>query len=122
MPKRRERVRPVRDLTVSEEAPAQPPLDAQRPVPLRTAPEGSSDPADWAEEGVDTERASRYTDDEVMNERRRLEHGDRAARASGDPQSQQGSGTDEESAYSTENDQGAAQPGPARQLDNPRAS
>ena len=85
----------------------QQPEDAERPIPLRRMPERTQDPADWDVAGEESTRPRRP--DDVVADRQRLE----AAARDDDGQRRDAalaSGTEHESGYSTEIEQGAALP------------
>lgn len=87
----------------------QQPEDAERPIPLRRMPERTEDPADW--EAVGRESTDPREPDDVVADRHRLE----AAARDDDDQRRDAalaSGTEHESGYSTEIEQGAAPPRP----------
>jgi hypothetical protein len=100
---------------MTEMPPAEPPVRAQRPVPLVGAPEGTSDPARWSTEDAAQPRRTSGHGDDLVAQRQAAERDDREGRASGDDPGTGPSRTDDESGYSTERAQGAAQPGPAQE-------
>jgi hypothetical protein len=86
----------------------QQPADGERPVPLRRMPERTQDPNDWDVAG--TESSQPRDADDVVDERRAQEE---SARESSDERDAAlTSGTEHESSYSSEIEQGAAQPRP----------
>jgi hypothetical protein len=94
---------------LSETAYPQQPEEAERPIPLRRMPERTEDPADWDVAG--RESIDRRKPDDVVADRQRREA---AARADDDQRCDAAlaSGAERESGYSTEIEQGAAQPRP----------
>ena len=92
------------------------PSATERPVPVRHSDESPSDPAQW--DSSTTEPSKPRGSDDVKDDRARAEReirGDIAA-ASDDVTA---AGDEAESSYSTEREQGAAQPGtPARGADD----
>lgn len=85
------------------------PEDAERPVPARLMPDRTEDPDDWDVES--TEPSSQRAVDEVVADRRAAE--DHARREDDGVRDEAlSSGTEDESAYRTELEQGAAQPRP----------
>lgn len=85
------------------------PEDGQRPIPLRRMPEATQDPDDW--DVGETEPLRTRQPDEVVAERQRHEE---RARQDDDARRDAAlrTGTEDESGYSTEIEQGAAQPRP----------
>ncbi len=102
---------PARDEGGPRAAYPQTPVDAERPVPLRTVPESPDDPAQW--DSASTEPAEQRGTDDVRSAQRGEERERRIEAASADdgvPQPAEAS-VDAESSYGTEVSQGAAQPG-----------
>ncbi len=85
------------------------PEDAERPVPTRRMPDRTEDPDDWDIES--TEPSSQRGVDDVVADRQADEE---EARREGDGVRDDAlaSGTEDESGYSTEIEQGAAPPRP----------
>jgi hypothetical protein len=87
------------------------PLDGERPVPLRGIPDRTQSPDDWDVDAPESTRtrpvddvAARREDDQASTRARTAEQGDDDRDAATDAA--------QESAYSTEAEQGASQPGP----------
>ena len=91
--------------------PAQP-VDGERPVPLRGRPERTQDPQDWNSSSLApiTGRSA----DEAAEELVRRTQDVRASLAEGRA-GEPAPASDEESSYASEQEQGAAQPGPNEQ-------
>ena len=85
------------------------PTDGDRPVPLRGRPERTQDQGDWDSRSTEPVTGRRPGADE--DERARRTAQDRASHADGHAVGRV-RGRDDESSYSTEQEQGAAQPGP----------
>jgi hypothetical protein len=83
------------------------PDDTDRPVPLRSAPEGDGSPQDAGAARPDEP----HGDDPALVGRREAERSEREQRSAGDDGTGEPSGSTRESGYSTERTQGAAQPG-----------
>lgn len=88
----------------------QQPVDGERPVPLRGRPERAQDPAEWNSGSLEpvTSRPPDTSSDEVS----RRTADERASHADGTA-GDRALVADEESSYPTEQEQGAAQPGPS---------
>ena len=85
------------------------PEDGERPIPLRRMPERTQDPDDWDVESTETSEPRRP--DELVAERQG--HEEEARRDGGAERDEAlATGTEDESGYSTEIEQGAAQPRP----------
>ncbi len=97
---------------MSHPIPADPPDQAERPVPLERVPEGTADPAAWATDGTEPLDPPSGDDDAVLADRQAAERADRGSRAAGIGEPAP-SGSTRESGYTTEITQGAAQPGPS---------
>jgi hypothetical protein len=97
---------------MSRPRPAEPPTRAERPVPFVVAPEGTSEPDEWATGTTGPLAPPVGDDDGVLVARQRAQSRDRDSRAAGAAPAQD-PGPDPESSYTTEQSQGAAQPGPA---------
>ena len=83
------------------------PEDAERPVPARRMPDRTEDPDDWDVESTETSEPRRP--DELVAERQG--HEEEARRDAGAERDEAlATGTDGESGYSTEIEQGAAPP------------
>jgi len=87
----------------------QQPVDSERPVPMRDRPERTQDPADW--DAASREPLTASAPDLAEQELRDRRAEERDTQAEGGAPSR-APGSDEESSYSTEQEQGAAQPGP----------
>lgn len=88
----------------------QQPVDGERPLPLRGRPERAQDPGAW--ESDSTEPIRTRANDAAAEELARHSENERAAHAEGRA-GERTPGDNHESSYSSEQEQGAAQPGPA---------
>lgn len=106
-----------RDAAAGLEGPPYPeqPVDGERPVPLRGRPERTQDQSDW--DSTSTEPISSRGPDDGEDELARRTSDERASHADGDAPGRTPA-HDDESSYSTEQEQGAAQPGPDRAGDD----
>ena len=87
----------------------QQPVDGERPVPLRGRPERTQDPREW--DTASPEPLAGRGPDVVAEELARRTADERSAHADGRADGR-APRPDDESGYSTEQEQGAAQPGP----------
>jgi hypothetical protein len=85
------------------------PSATERPVPVRHSDEAPTDAAQWDSSSTEPSRP-RGTDD-VKDDRVRAERDSRADLAAASDTATTGSAGDDESSYSSEREQGAAQPG-----------
>ena len=101
-----------RDAAAGLEGPPYPeqPVDGERPVPLRGRPERTQDQSDW--DSASTEPISPRGPDQGGDELARRTSDERRAHADGSSARDRSPASDDESSYSTEQEQGAAQPGP----------
>lgn len=87
----------------------QQPVDGERPVPLRGRPERTQDPREWDSDSL--EPVTGREPDASAEEFARRTKDERASHADGRA-GERAPHIDEESSYATEQEQGAAQPGP----------